>query len=268
MRPAFPAFFAALALALLAGGCALTPLADVLAELAPGGMLRVAINYGNPVLATRDAKTGAPQGVSVDIAREAARRLGVPLAAITFTSAAQVVESLKAGHVDMAFMAIDPARAADAGFTPPYVVIEGAWLVRKDSPIRRNEDVDRLGHRIAVGRGSVYELHLRRTLKAATLVPAPSSPVVTDFLLAQGLEVAAGVKPQLQADAKSLPGLRVLDGNFIVIQQALAVPAGKRVAQAWLGDLVEELKRTGFVQATLERHEIEGALVAPLGAAR
>src|SRR5438477_9713862 len=154
-RIAIAAFLAALCTA-----CAAEPMAPaaVVSELAPTGRLRAAINFGNPVLATKDAATGEPRGVSVDLSRELAKRLGVPLEIVRYTAAGQVVESLKAGAWDVAYLAIDPARAVDIGYTAPYVVIEGAYLVRQDSPIRENADVDRDGIRVSVAKGSAYDL--------------------------------------------------------------------------------------------------------------
>ena len=145
------------------------------AELGPTGRLRAAINFGNPILASR-GPGGEPRGVSVDLAREAARRLGLDVELVTFASAGAVVDAVKAARVDLAFVAIDPVRGADMDYTAPYVIIEGAYLVRNDSPLRANDEVDRPGTRIAVGRGSAYDLFLTRALKSATLVHAPTSP--------------------------------------------------------------------------------------------
>ena len=250
---------AALALA----GCASSAARDAaVAELGGTGKLRAAINFGNPILATRSA-SGEAQGVSVDLAREAARRLGVPLQPVLFTSAGNVVDAVKAREVDLAFVAVDPVRAADMDYTAPYVIIEGAYLVRNDSPLQRNDDVDRAGTRIAVGRGSAYDLYLTREIKSATLVRAPTSPAVTDLFLAQQLDVAAGVKQQLEADARRVGGVRLLPGRFMVIEQAMGVPKGRTAAQAWLSSFIEEMKASGFVAEALRRHGIEGAAVAP-----
>lgn len=250
--------------AALLAGCALQPQAadTVRAQLAPTGTLRAAINFGNPVLASRGAD-GQPQGVSVDLAREAARRLQLPIELVTFTSAGATVEGVKAGQVDLAFVAIDPVRGADMDYTAPYVIIEGAYMVREGSPLRSNEDVDRAGTRVVVGRGSAYDLYLTRALKQATLVRAPTSQAVTDQFLAQGLEVAANVRQQAEADAKRIGGLRLLPGRFMVIEQAMGVPKGRTAAQAWLSDFIEEMKASGFVAQALQRHRIEGAAVAP-----
>jgi polar amino acid transport system substrate-binding protein len=250
---------------LLLGGCATVAprdLAAVRADLAPSGTLRAAINFGNPILAARGSG-GEPRGVSVDLAREAARRLGLPVELVLFNSAGNVVEAVKAREVDLAFVAIDPVRGADTEYTAPYVVIEGAYLVRNGSALQRNEEVDRPGTRVVVGRGSAYDLYLTREIKAATLVRAPTSPAVTDMLLAQGLDVAAGVKQQLEADARRVGGVRLLPGRFMVIEQAMGVPKGRTTAQAWLSRFIEEMKATGFVADALRRHAIEGAVVAP-----
>ena len=251
--------------AFLLAGCAAVapkPLAEARAELASTGKLRAAINFGNPILARRDA-SGEPAGVSVDLAREAARRLGLPIELVLFNSAGAVVDAVKAGQVDLAFVAIDPVRAADMEYTAPYVIIEGAYMVRNASPLQRNEDVDRSGTRVAVGRGSAYDLFLTRELKQATLVRAPTSPAVADLFLAQNLEVAAGVKQQLEADAKRVGGMRLLPGRFMVIEQAMGVPKGRVAAQTWLAGFIEEMKASGSVADALQRHGVQGAAVAP-----
>jgi polar amino acid transport system substrate-binding protein len=227
--------------------------------------LRAAINFGNPILASRAPGTNEPSGVSVDLARELGRRLGVPVELVPFTAAGKVVEAVTAAQVDIGFVAIDPVRGAGMLQTSPYVEIEGAYLVRNDSPINRNEEVDRTGNRVAVGNGSAYDLFLTRELKHAKLVKASTSPAVTDLFVAQKLEVAAGVKQQLQADAKRLPGLRLLDGCFMVIRQAMGMPKGRGAGYRYVEAFVEEMKASGFVAQALARHGIEGATVAPPG---
>ena len=232
-------------------------------DLAPTGKLRAAINFGNPILATRDPSGGEPRDVSVDLSRELARRLGVPVQFVTYDAAGKVVEALKSGAWDVAYVAIDPARAVDLSYTAPYVVIEGAYLVPQGSPIRSNAEVDRDGVRVAVGAGSAYDLFLSRNLKHAKIVRAPTSPAVVDMFVAQKLEVAAGVKQQLEADARRLPGLRLIEGRFMVINQAMGTPRSRDAGAKYLREFVEEMKASGFVAQALERHRVEGASVAP-----
>ena len=237
--------------------------ADVVRALAPDGRLRAAINFGNPILANKDAKTGEPVGVSIDLARELGRRLKVPVDLVTFTAAGKVVEAVTANEVSIAFVAIDPQRAVSTFYTAAYVVIEGAYLVRNDSPLKANEEVDRAGIRVAAAKGSAYDLYLSRELKNAKIAHAPTSQAVTDTFLAQNLEVAAGVKQQLQMDSARVSGLRLLPGRFMVINQAMGTPISRAVAGEYLKAFIEEMKASGFVGASLERHGIKGAAVAP-----
>ncbi len=152
---------------------------------------------------------------------------------------------------------------ADMDQTAPYVIIEGAYLVPQASPIKANADVDRAGVRIVVGAGSVYDLYLTREIKRAQLVRAPTSPAVADMLVAGNYEVAAGVRQQLESDAKRIPGVRLLDGRFMVIEQAMAVPKGRAAGARYLSEFVESVKASGFVAEALQRNGIVGVQVAP-----
>jgi polar amino acid transport system substrate-binding protein len=239
------------------------PAAVAIAELAPSGTLRAAINFGNPVLATKDAATGEPRGISVDLARELATRLGVPVAFVKYSGAGKVTADARANAWDVAFVAIDPARAVDMDYSTPYVLIEGAYAVPKGSPIRANADVDRAGHRVVVAAGSAYDLYLSRELKVARLVRTPTSQGPVPAMLAEHYEVAAGVKQQLEADARRLAGVELLDGRFMVIRQAIATPKGRSEGARFLAAFVEEMKASGFVRAGLEKSGVEGAIVAP-----
>ena len=242
------------------------PSASPLASLiAPHGVLRVAINLGNPVLAGLDA-AGEPSGISADLSRKLAAQLGLDIEWRVFHKADASVQCVRADEADIGFFAIDPVRGEGLHFSPPYVQIEGAYLVRSDSPLQSNDEVDQAKNRVTVGAGSAYDLFLTRHLKHAPIVRAPSSPAVVDVFMAQQLEVAAGVKQQLEADARRLPGVRLLPGRFMVIHQAMGMPA-KRCAQAreHLNAFVEDAKRSGWVAEAFVRHAIEGAAVAPPG---
>lgn len=241
------------------------PTNRVIQALAPTGRLRASINLGNPILAGTDPATGAPRGVSVDLSHALAQRLGVEVAFVVSDAAAKSVEAVRSEQADIGFFAVDPLRGEGIAFTGPYVLIEGAYLVRQDSPLKTNEDVDRPGRTVMVGQGSAYDLFLMRELKAASLLRAPTSPAVVDRFLAQGADVAAGVKQQLEADAKRLGGLRLLPGRFMVIQQAMGLPKTRgQEASAFLAAFVEDMKASGFVADALIRHGIQGASVAPV----
>ena len=241
---------------------------DLVRAFAPSGTLRASINLGNPILAGRDAATGEPAGVSIDLARGLADALGVPLELVVFDAAGKSVEALEQQRADIGFFAIDPKRGEQIAFTPPYVLIEGSYLVPEASPLRANDEVDRPGTRVVVGQGSAYDLYLSRELKHAEIVRAPTSPAVVEVFLAQRADVAAGVRQQLEADLQRLPGHRLLPGRFMVIQQAMGVGKSRgAAAAAFLADYVERQKASGFVAAALARHGIQGASVAPAAVA-
>jgi polar amino acid transport system substrate-binding protein len=236
---------------------------DVVKSLAPSGTLRAAINFGNTVLAQRDPATGEPRGISGDLARELARRLGIPIAFVTFDAAGKVTDALKQGAWDIAFLAIDPVRAAEIDFTAPYVLIEGTYMVAANSPLRTIEDIDRDGVRVAVGRGSAYDLYLTRALKHATLIRGEGPAASIQLFLREKLEACAGVRQPLEDYAKKDPAMRVMTGRFMSIEQAMAAPKGRAAGAQYLRKFVEEMKASGFVAKALERSGQLDAAVAP-----
>jgi polar amino acid transport system substrate-binding protein len=237
---------------------------NIIEKFTGTGNLRASINLGNPILAGRDPESGLPCGVSVDLAHEFAKFLGVSIELVVFDSAGKSVEAVVQGNADIGFFAIDPLRGKDIFFTAPYVLIEGAYLVKVDSTITKNEQVDAPNHRVVVGKGSAYDLYLTREMGQAQIVRAPTSPTVVDLFIRDGLEVAAGVRQQLEADMGRFSGLRVLPGRFMVIQQAMGLPKsyGPQALEV-LKIFVESMKFNGFVSNALKRHCIKGASVAP-----
>jgi polar amino acid transport system substrate-binding protein len=236
----------------------------LVSAFAPGGTLRASINLGNPILANRNPAGGEPVGVSIDLAREFARRLGVGIELVVFEKAAASVDAVKNEKADIGFFAIDPARSEGLLFTAPYVLIEGSYLVPSASALTDNAQVDAPGHRISVGAGSAYDLFLTREIQQAEIVRLQGAGPALAALRAGEVEVAAGIRQLLEGEAQRAPGVRVLPGRFMVIQQAMGTPASRGAdAQALLSAFVEEMKAAGFVADALKRHRIEGASVAP-----
>lgn len=234
-------------------------------ELAPEGVLRASINVGNAVLAARHPTSGEAQGVSVDLARSLAQRLGLALQMQVFATAAESVAAIAQGRADIGFFALDPQRAAQLRFTAPYLIIDGAYLVPASSPLTRLDEVDRAGQRVVVGQGSAYDLFLSRELKHAQILRAPNSQAVVEHCLRLGADVAAGVRQQLLADQARLAqhALRLLPGHFMRIQQAMAIPAARSdAALACVSDFVEDMKASGAVAQALQRHGVDGVEVA------
>jgi polar amino acid transport system substrate-binding protein len=238
--------------------------AEVLKELASTGKLRAGINTGNVVLAQKSA-SGELGGISVDLARELGKRLGVPVELIEFKSAGESFAAMGKGRTDVAFFAIEPKRAAEVTFSPPYAIIDGAYMVAKDSPLQTPADVDKPGIRVGVGLASAYDLFLTRTLKNATLIRAKvgGGQASIDLYYSEKLDAAAGVRQPLEAHAKTDPKVRVMKEPFMAIQQAMGVPPTRPVAARYVRDFIEEMKKNGFVAAGLKRSGQSPDLVAP-----
>ncbi|WP_455921225.1 transporter substrate-binding domain-containing protein [Pseudomonas putida] len=234
----------------------------VLDDLAPQGVLRAAINYGNPVLAQK-GQDGLPKGVSVALAKALAEELGVRLEMVTFDAAGKVFAALDEHVWNIAFLAIEPVREQQIAFSDPYVIIEGTYLVAAESPFQRVQDLDQSGLRIAVGKGAAYDLFLTRTLQQAQLERAETSASAVDLYLEQQLDAAAGVRQPLEQVAVGNPAYRVLEDAFTSIRQAMAVPRRREAGAAYVRDFVKRKKAEGFVHAALAENGQTDVAVAP-----
>jgi polar amino acid transport system substrate-binding protein len=243
-------------------GLAQSPPPAAVKNLAPTGKLRAAINAGNVVLVQKDA-AGQVQGVTIDLAHELGKRLGVPADLIVYETAGKTTDAVTAGAWDVCFVAIEPARAKVIDFTAPYVVIEGTYMVGTDSPLKTIDEVDHNGARIAVAKGSAYDLFLTRTIRHATLVRYPSPPLAYAGFVADKLDAAAGVKQALTQFAKINASMRVMDGHFQEIREAMGMPIGRSAGLSYLRSFVEDMKSSGFVRKSLDRAGQTDALVGP-----
>ena len=231
------------------------------AELAPQGVLHVGLNLSNFLLVGGDAATGY-RGIVPDLARELARRLEVPLEFIGYPSPGKVTEAARTGAWDVAFLAVEPARATEIHFSPAYVEIQSTYLVPPGSPIRSVADVDRPGVRVAVAATSAYDLYLTRTLKHASLHRVTGLDASYDLFINEKMDVLAGLRPRLSLDVKRLPGARVLDESFTAVQQAIGTPRGREAGAAWLRAYAGDIKRSGLVAQAIAAHGVVGVNIA------
>jgi len=228
-------------------------------DLAPDGVLLAAINLGNPVLAQGTQE--APAGVAVDIAREIAARLDVPVEFACFSAARHSLEAMMTGKAGICFLAIEPAREAEVAFTAPYVLIEGVFAVPSQSPLITVDDVDSAGVRIGVNQGSAYDLFLSRTLAHATLVRGAAG---TEEFLTRNLEAVAGIRQPMTEFVSAHHGIRLIQDPFMQIRQAVGVPKASRPETVrFLHALVEELKASGFIADALRRAGQTAAVAPP-----
>jgi len=245
---------------------ATNPIADVVSELAPNGVLRAAVNLANFLLVTGSSPEGEPRGVSPSMARAVADKLGVAVEYITYPRPDAIADDAGHDKWDIALIAADPTRATQIAFTSAYSEIESTYLVPAGSPVKSMADIDRPGIRIAVAAGSAYELWLNRNIRHAELVRASTIDESYEVFVAQGLDALSGLKPRLLADVQKLPGARLLDGNFAAVQQAIGTPRANERAAAFLTRFVEDAKQSGMVAGFIAQHNVQGLSVAPRSA--
>jgi polar amino acid transport system substrate-binding protein len=252
---------------LFLASCVTTPSVPprVRADLAPTGKLRAGINYANSVIATRDPVTGELRGVSVDLVRELARRLDVPLELVGFDFSGKLTDALNAGALDIGGIAggSGSGREASLDFTAGYLQVETTYLVPPGSTIRTIADVDREGVRVGVAAKSAFEPFLARTLKSAGLLTGPGNPTAFELLRTGQVDALAGLRHQLIEVSSKMPGSRVLEGRFLVVEQTLAIPKGRDVGIQYLREFVEEAKATGFVARSLVKSGNSHVPVSP-----
>ena len=229
-------------------------------ELAPKGVLRAGVNLSNPLLVTGRTEAGDPVGVSPDMARTVAERIGVPVEYVTFPSPGALADAVSEDRWDIGLIAHEPKRAETVTFSPAYAEIEATYLVRADSPAHAHADLDRPGVRVAVSARSAYDLYLGRTLQHAELVRAEGLAGALALFAAGGPDALAGLRPALLDDARTIPGARVLEGSFTSVRQAIGVRPQQKAAAAFLAALVQELRADGTVQRFIDRHGMTGRL--------
>jgi polar amino acid transport system substrate-binding protein len=235
---------------------------DILAQLAPTGVLRAGINLGNFLLVTGRSDNGDPEGVSPGMARAIADRLGVPVRYVAYPRPGELADAVGGDAWDIGLIGAEPQRAEKIAFTAAYAEIEATYLVPAGSPISSLAEVDRPGVRIAVTARAAYDLWLERNIRHATLLRTDSIDSAFRRFVDEGLEVLAGLRPRLLTDAEALPGSRILDGQFTAVQQAIGTARGNTAGAAFLRDFVEEAKASGLVASLIARHQVRGLSVA------
>ncbi|WP_395710675.1 transporter substrate-binding domain-containing protein [Reyranella sp.] len=234
------------------------------AELAPTGVLRAGINLSNFLLVTGRSEKSEPVGVAPDMAREIAASLGVPVTYVSFKSPGELADQVNNNVWDIGLIGAEPQRAASISFTAAYVEIEATYMVPKNSAIKSIADVDKPGVRIAVSARSAYGLWLENNIKHATLLPVSGLDAAFNKFVDEKLDVLAGLRPGLLKDIEKAPDMKILDGKFSAVQQAVGTPKPNAAGASYLANFVENAKRSGLVASLIERHKVKGLSVAPL----
>lgn len=235
---------------------------DIKSVLAPSGVLRAGINMSNFLLVSQRTPEGGPAGVSPDMAAAIAAHLGLPIQYVPYANPGLLADAATTDEWDIALIGAEPQRAEVIAFTHAYAEIEATYLVPAGSPLKRLDDVDAAGVRIAVAERTAYGLWLDRNIRHAELVHAAGLDGSLKTFTEGRLDALAGLRPRLMADAETLPGARVLEGRFMAVQQAIGVPRAKAAAVDHLARFVEAARRDGFVADLIARFGVEGLSVA------
>jgi len=236
----------------------------IVAELAPTGVLRAAINMGNFLLVTGKAPNGDPTGVSPDMALAIGARLGVPVKFLPYARPGEIADDAEKGLWDIGNIGAEPQRAAVISFTAAYAEIEATYLVPAGSPVTAIAEVDQPGKRCAVTARSAYGLWLENNYKNGELVQFDNADAALKAFDGGGFDAYAGLRPGLIDVQKARPGSRILDGQFSSVQQAVGTPKKNAVGFEFLKAFVEEAKKSGMVASFIERQGTVGRLsVAP-----
>jgi polar amino acid transport system substrate-binding protein len=233
------------------------------ADLAPTGTLRAAFLATNPVQARIDPQTGAITGPVADLVRELADRLHVSYKIIPVPDAAAVIDSVKTRTVDIGFLAIEAARAAQVDFSEPYALMANAYLVRADSSIKSSADVDRAGVTIGAVKGQSQEIYVSANIRSGrvqVLPVMPANDAVAAMLAGRQLDAFAANRQRMEEVARVSPAVRVLPDNFLMIGQAIVVEKGQSARLDEINRFLADVRASGFVKSSLDRARLAGSM--------
>ena len=233
---------------------------EILAQLAPNGKLRVGLNMANNLLNTGTTTKGEPDGIAPDMGRAVAKKLGVEVAMVQYSTPGEIADTADKDEWDLGMIGAEPKRAEVIDFSAAYVEIEATYLVPAGSPYNTVREIDQEGVRIAVSGRSAYDLFLSRHLNNAKLVRAQGVAGAVERFRNDSLEALAGLRPALVIESEKVTGSRLIDGCFTAVQQAIGVTKGKRAAAEFVTAFVEESKANGFITSLIDKHGVTGRL--------
>ncbi|HEX5213529.1 MAG TPA: transporter substrate-binding domain-containing protein [Pseudolabrys sp.] len=240
------------------------PNPDDLKQLAPTGKLRGGVVVSpapSAFFAIRDRK-GEVRGVAVDLVRDFAETLKLPLELQIFENSGQVTDAVAGGVCDLAFMPRDAAREARVEFGPAYYLISSTYLVPAGSEIRTIDEVNRSGVRIVAISNTTTARSARRTAPNASIEEVASVDTMTEMAAAGKGDAFALSHDSFAGLLPKLPGARVLAGHFQQTGIAVAVPKGRPAALKIVTELIENAKKSGLVRRALGAAGFKDAEVA------
>ena len=241
----------------------MTVFSEIVAQLAPHGVLRAGLNLSNFLLISSRDADGGPVGVAPDMARAIADRLGVPVCYVPFPKPGELADAAGTDTWDIGLIGAEPARAEKIEFSPAYVEIQSTYLVPPSSKLQTIADVDQPGIRIASTARTAYGLWLDRNIRHAEIVHTENMDAAFELFQRDGLDALSGLRPRLITDLARWPGARILDGQFAAVQQAIGTLRENQAGASFLRTFAAEAISSGLVARLITKHNIQGLSVGP-----
>ena len=233
---------------------------EIQTELSSNGVLRAAINMSNFLLVTDKTKEGTPIGVSPDMAKELANKLDLQLKLIPYDTPGEIADDAENDNWDICNIGAEPQRAEKINFSAAYAEIQATYLIQPNSKLQNISDVDKIGNKIAVASRTAYGLWLERNIHNAELIQVEGVGNSFDVFLNENLDALAGLRPALIDDVKKIPGAKILEGQFMSVQQAIGTSNKNIKSSIYIAKFVEEMKKNGYVQKLIDKHNVNGKL--------
>ena len=233
---------------------------EIQKELSSNGTLRAAINMSNFLLVTDKTKDGIPIGVSPDMAQELANKLDLQLKLIPYDSPGEIADDAENDKWDICNIGAEPQRAEKINFSAAYAEIQATYIVQYNSNINNILDVDKIGNKICVASRTAYGLWLERNIHNAELIQVEAVDSPFDVFLNENLDALAGLRPALIDDVKKISGGKILEGQFMSVQQAIGTSIQNIHSAIYIAEFVEEMKKSSFVQKLIDKHNVNGRL--------
>jgi polar amino acid transport system substrate-binding protein len=232
------------------------PLKD---EIAPTGKLRVAIAISPAGGAFWSTKTeaGGYAGVPVDLGKEMAAQLGVPVEYVAHQNSGQIVDAVSKGTWDVTFLPKDPEREGRMSFGPIYEVADATYIVKAGSPATNFQTLDQPGTRVAAVNNTTTMRGAIAHLKNAKVTGYQTYDEIFGLLKNGEVDAFALSRDQLNAMAKKLPGSRVLDETFKQTVTAVAVPPNHPLALAFASKFLTDATTNGVLRKAYDNNGLK-----------
>jgi polar amino acid transport system substrate-binding protein len=233
-------------------------------DLAPTGTLRATYIGTNPVQAFIDPATKQVVGPAAELTKALAQKLGVPFEVKGAQGVPGVLDSVKKKEADIGFVAYDPTRAAEIDFSQTYALAWNTYLVLDSSPLRSADEMDKAGLTLGVGERDAGDFYLTRNLKNAELKRVPPANIDNAVALLRSGEfhAFAANRQRLTDVVKRIPGLRIVDGNFYGVEQAIGVFKGNTKLLEAVDEMLDDARSSGLIAGAIQRAGLSGVDVA------